>query len=341
MNMKQWARSLIGMQPKKGFPVLSFPSISLMGITVKDLIASEEAQAEGMARIAARTPSLASVSMMDLSVEAEAFGATARFSDGEVPTIVGKLLNDESDADALAVPAVGAGRTGRYIRAVKKAKERITDRPVLAGVIGPFSLAGRLMGVSEALVNCYDEPDFLHTTLQKATEFLTRYILAYREAGADGVVMAEPLAGLLSPRLVAEFSCDYVREIIDQVQTDDFIVIYHNCGDNVSKQFADIMAVGAAAYHVGNAIDIRALMETVPPEVIVMGNISPAAEFLQGTPESMRSSVLALMNDLGQKYPNFIISSGCDIPPLTPWANIDAFYRAIDEYNERGKSQCD
>ncbi|MCQ5183170.1 methylcobamide--CoM methyltransferase, partial [Parabacteroides distasonis] len=32
-------------------------------------------------------------------------------------------------------------------------------------------------------------------------------------------------------------------------------------------------------------------------------------------------------------YPNFILSSGCDIPPLVPSNNIDAFYQALEEYN--------
>ena len=27
-------------------------------------------------------------------------------------------------------------------------------------------------------------------------------------------------------------------------------------------------------------------------------------------------------------YPNFVISGGCDIPPQSPWDNIDAFFAA-------------
>ena len=30
-------------------------------------------------------------------------------------------------------------------------------------------------------------------------------------------------------------------------------------------------------------------------------------------------------------HPNFIISSGCDIPPMSPWENIDAFFAAAAE----------
>ena len=32
------------------------------------------------------------------------------------------------------------------------------------------------------------------------------------------------------------------------------------------------------------------------------------------------------------KYPNFVISSGCDIPPATSLANLDAFCKAVQEF---------
>ena len=35
------------------------------------------------------------------------------------------------------------------------------------------------------------------------------------------------------------------------------------------------------------------------------------------------------------KHPNFVISSGCDIPPLSSWDNIDAFFRAAEEFYGR------
>ena len=45
-------------------------------------------QAEGMKIIADSCPTAASVSLMDLSLEAEAFGSTIRVSDDEVPTVI-------------------------------------------------------------------------------------------------------------------------------------------------------------------------------------------------------------------------------------------------------------
>lgn len=330
-NMREWLDAMRESPVKKAMPVLSFPAVQLMGISVRELISDSEAQARGMALVAERTDAAAAVSLMDLSLEAECFGATIRVSDDEVPTVTGALVTDEDEANALAVPAVGAGRTGIYLEAMKKALGLITDRPVFAGVIGPFSLAARLLDVTEIMVDCYDEPDMVHTVMEKATQFLVEYCRAYKELGANGVVIAEPVTGLLSPALAEEFSEPYVRRIVEAVQDDSFLVVYHNCGNAVLRMMDSILATGAAAYHFGNAIDMSDALALVPADTVTMGNIDPAGEFRGGTPESIRKATLDLLAKCGS-YPNFVISSGCDIPPLSKWENIDAFFAAVAEY---------
>lgn len=76
--MKQWLAEWKASPVKKAFPVLSFPAVQLMGISVKELIADASAQARGMKLVAQRTDSAATVSLMDLFVEAECFGAEIR-----------------------------------------------------------------------------------------------------------------------------------------------------------------------------------------------------------------------------------------------------------------------
>ena len=331
-NMKRWVESLKGTGAKKPIPVLSFPCVSLLGITVRELISDSELQAKGMKMVADRTDAAASVSFMDLSVEAECFGATVVVSDDEVPTVKGRIINDMDEAEALEIPAIGSGRTQIYIDAIKKAAELITDRPILAGMIGPYSLAARLFDVSEIMMDCYDDPDMVHTVLEKVTAFLIEYAKAYKAVGANGIVMAEPVAGLLSPTLAEEFSSPYVKQIVDAVQDDNFVVIYHNCGDNVPKMLDSIMTTGCAAYHFGNAMDMeKDIIPQVSADTVVMGNIDPAGTLRMGTIEKVREETIGLLTKCS-KYPNFVLSSGCDIPPMTPWTNIDAFFAASDEF---------
>ena len=316
---------------KKPLPILSYPAIQKLGTTVRELIMSSTLQARGMKIVADSFPTLASVSLMDLSVEAECFGANIIVSDGEVPTVSGALVTTPEEAAALKVPPLSAGRAGLYVDAIKRAKELISGRPVLAGVIGPFSLAGRLVDVTEAMILCYEDPEMLKTVLDKATDFLVNYIRAYREAGADGVVIAEPLAGMLSPDLCAEFSEPYIRRIVQSCGADDFLLVYHNCGNGAVRMLDSILNTGCDMYHFGDAVDMREVLKRMPQGVVAMGNVSPANEFLGGTPKSVYEATQALLRDCAA-YPNFVLSSGCDIPPLSPWENIEAFFRAAEEF---------
>ena len=329
-NMKAWVAELA--ESRRPLPLLSFPSAQLIGKSVHDITHDASVQTAGILAVAQRTNAAAAVCMMDLSVEAEAFGCTLAASEHEVPTVTNILVSDEDEANALKIPAVGAGRTALYVKAAADAKAQIQDRPVLAGMIGPFSLAGRLMDVTEALMACIADPDFALAVLDKVTPFLIEYAKAYKSAGVDGIVMAEPLAGLLSPAQEKEFSAPFVKAIIDAVQDDSFIVIYHNCGDNVPRMLDSILTIGASAYHFGNAVDIENdIISKVSSDILVMGNIDPAGTLRMGTPEKVREETLGLLKRCS-KYPNFVLSSGCDIPPLTPWENIHSFFEASKDY---------
>ena len=85
-----------------------------------------------MALIAQRTDASASVSFMDLSVEAEAFGATIRVSDDEVPTVTGMLVHDEDEAAAPFGPP-GGGRAHRAVCGIDPQSLRPDYRPAGTG----------------------------------------------------------------------------------------------------------------------------------------------------------------------------------------------------------------
>lgn len=338
MDMKRWFEALTGPRGDRAIPsmpVLLFPAAKKLGVTVRGIVSDPETQARAMKLVCDSFDVAAAVSAMDLSVEAEAFGSKIRFSDGEIPAVTDVLLPDADAAEKLELPKLGAGRTGVFLDALRRAKELITDRPVFAGMIGPFSLAGRLLGVTEIMLLCYDEPETVHTVLRKTSEFLSGYAKAYCGRGADGVLMAEPLTGLLSPDLAEEFSEPYVREIVENAQSDEFSVIYHNCGGGTIRQIDSILRVGAAAYHFGNAISMKEMLPHIPENVPVMGNVDPAGVLKSGTPETVRAETLRILGECAG-YPNFVLSSGCDIPPAAPWENLEAFFEAAREFSARG-----
>ena len=311
-------------------PVLSFPVAKKLGYTTSAFVRSVDAQVAVLEWIAKHVPTDAVIGPMDLSIEAEAFGAIARYSDDDVPAIVGRLVECEKDAAELAVPAASAGRCGIAPEVVAALKTKGAAKPVYGGMIGPFSLAGRLMDVTEVMFLMMDEPEAVKAVVEKATEFLVSYGRAIKGAGADGLFMAEPLAGVVSPDALAEFSAPYVTRIVAALQDERFPVIYHNCGANVVKAAEPIFAQGAAGYHFGNAINLRALLEKAPRNVWVMGNVDPVNVLARGDAASIRAACSALRAECGA-FPNFVLSSGCDIPVSVPWENLETFFRVAQE----------
>ena len=312
--MKQWVADIIHQKEVTAMPVMTHPGIELNGNTVRKAVSKGKVHAEAVIKLTQAYQSAAACTIMDLTTEAESFGAEIAFSDEAVPAVVGHMLTDVKSINELQVPSLSSGRIPQYLKANLLAARAIQDRPVFAGCIGPFSLAGRLYDMSEIMVLIYEHPDAAHTLLAKCTQFIEKYCEALKQTGVNGVLMAEPAAGLMSNDDCKTFSSAYVKYIVNKVQDDNFIVVLHNCG-NQGHCTEAMVETGAAAYH------------------FAMGNLDPVSLFKDGTPEQMRKATLDLLEKTRQ-YPNFVLSSGCDTPPHTPIENVNEFFKALDDWNK-------
>lgn len=331
--MKKWIEEVLASDRRIALPIMTHPGIEYVGKTVREAVTDGEVHFAAIKALAERYPSAACTVIMDLTVEAEAFGAKILIPEEEIPTVTERLVSDAASVEALQVPSLDAGRVPEYLKANRLAAEQITDRPVLAGCIGPFSLAGRLYDMSEIMVAIYIEPDVIMALLDKCTAFLIDYCKALKATGVAGVVMAEPAAGLLSNEDHQIYATPYIKQIVDAVQDDDFTVILHNCG-NTGQCTGAMVESGAAAMHFGNRVDIPQVLTEVPEHILVMGNLDPVGIFKQATPEQVAAATTDLLEKTrGAK--NFVISSGCDLPPAVPEANLAAFFSAVEAFNKQ------
>lgn len=310
-------------------PIMTNPGIELIGKNISDAVNDGQIHFDSVVALKNRfNQSVASTTIMDLSVEAEAFGATVVFDDKEVPTVSGRLLTSREDIEALRIPSIDEKRIPEYLKANRLAAKEI-DKPLFGGCIGPFSLAGRLYDMTELMMAMYIEPDTANLLLEKCTQFILEYCHAIKACGSSGVVMAEPAAGLLSNDDCMMFSSLYVKKIVDEVQDDTFAVILHNCG-NSGQCTRAMVETGAAALHFGNKIDMAGVLAEVPEDIAVLGNVDPVGMMKMGTPQSITDNVHKLLN-LAKGHKNYVLSTGCDVPPATPIENIEAFFKAAFE----------
>lgn len=309
-------------------PIMTHPGIELINKKVIDAVKDGDVHYQAVMALRKRFPlSVASTTIMDLSVEAEAFGADIVFDDNEVPTISGRLLTSAADVEALQIPTLDAKRVPEYLKANRLAAAEL-DVPLFGGCIGPFSLAGRLYDMTELMMAMYIEPDTANLLLDKCTQFILEYCKQIKASGSAGVVMAEPAAGLLSNDDCFTYSSLFVKRIIDELQDDNFVVMLHNCG-NTGQCTKAMIDTGAAALHFGNKIDMAQVLAEVPSDIVVSGNIDPVEVMKFGTPQQVADAAKSLLA-LAEKHNNFILSTGCDVPPETPFENIESLFNATN-----------
>ena len=92
-DMKSWVQECIRSPRKKAMPILSFPGIQMTGHSVDEMVKDGHLQALCMEAIAKKFDTGAAFSLMDLSVEAEAFGSSVQYSEDEVPTVTAALVH--------------------------------------------------------------------------------------------------------------------------------------------------------------------------------------------------------------------------------------------------------
>lgn len=315
-------------------PVGIYGGLSKSGYSVSQTVSSADIQYEVSVAMQERYNTPAFLTGMDLSVEAEAFDCQIRFSEMEVPTVIGRRVSTVEEIAGLEIPRVGAGRTNIYLDAARRlavvGKEK--GIPVLGGMIGPFTLAGRIFGVSESMELSAMDPEGLIALLERVTPFLIQYAQAFKDAGTDGVIMAEPAAGLLSPRSLGKFSSAYIHQIIQAVQDENFTIVYHNCGAKL-VHLNKILEAGSEIYHFGDPMDLPAALAQVEGKVILAGNLDPSGVFTEGEPQNAFERTTKLL-EFTRSYKNYFLSSGCEIPPNARDDLICACYQATEDYNK-------
>lgn len=332
-KMNQWAELVLQSRKRLAMPIMTHPGIDLIGKKIIDAVTDGNAQFQAIKAIQDNYPTAAATMMMDLTVEAEAFGSAIKFAEDEIPVVAKRRVSDRKTIEALKVPSLSSARLPQYLKAASLAAENIAGKPVFAGCIGPFSLAGRLFDLSEMMTALCLEPDTVKALLEKCAAFLLEYVRELKRVGTNGIIMAEPAAGLLSAEMCDEFSSHYIKPIVSEVQDEHFLFILHNCG-NKGQATRSMLSTGAGGLHFGNALNLVGALKKLPSDLLAMGNLDPVGIFKMAGPQKVRDATLTLLEQTAA-FGNFVVSSGCDMPPQVPAENLDAFFETVAAFNAK------
>ncbi len=318
-------------------PLVGFPGLNMTGCTIK-LAQQNYGEHYRVVKAVAETfkPDVV-FPLMDLSVEANALGRYTVFPKAESATVVKDAFSpDELAADSQINISFDTRLLG-YVETVKLMSIGLPPE-VLRGayVSGPYSLAALIMGADEAAMATIMDPEVLTQVCEFATGVIQIYVRQLIAAGVQIICILEPSAVMLGPGHFEQFSSSYVKAITDACRYTGVSTIYHTCGNTMHlvQRMADagVDAVSLDAPDAG--VDLPAVGENLDDNVIIMGNISPTGTLLKGTPREVEAEVNGLLRSM-EHCPNYVLSTGCDLPQETPLENIHAFMRAGRRFRTR------
>jgi len=319
-------------------PLMGFPGVKLVGSTVK--IAQQNCREHFKAirfLYGAFEPDVI-FPLMDLSVEANALGFYTLFPVDETPTVVASNFAIEQLNRLRDIDISFDARIAGYVETVRLMARQLPERVVKgAYVIGPFTLAGLMMGASNAAMALLMDPAGMHRLCDFTFGVVEKYSRLLMDAGADLICFLEPSAVFLGPEQFREFSAAHLVPLVAECTDRNVATLYHICGNSTHlvEQMVASGVTGLSLDSPETGIDIVKVLESVPSSVAVVGNTNPTSVMLYGSSEQVELDVAGLLEAAG-RYPNFILGSGCDLPLETPRENIAAFMRAAAKYRREG-----
>jgi uroporphyrinogen decarboxylase len=301
-------------------PLLGYPGARLTDSTLRQNAFNSDLHFASIYKLVERFEPDAIFFMMDLSIEAGALGLQVRYPLDESPSVENHPVAQIADLDRFRVlDPLKDARLQSYLETMRLMAARL--RVIKGGYIcGPFTLAGLMMGATEIALGTVDDPELVLSVVDFATEVVIRYGEALVDAGADLIAILEPSASLLSAAAFTKFASAPISRVVHRLPVSS---ILHVCGN--TRHLASAMAgTGAQGLSLDASVDFSALAAELPSDIVLVGNVDPVRVMRDADPSGVRVSVRELLDTM-EAYPNFILSTGCDIPPDTPFDNIAAF----------------
>jgi uroporphyrinogen decarboxylase len=268
--------------------------------------------------------------------EAGACGCEVAYSVAQPPRVVGHILADGLDKiDDLEVPdPYTAHPMCEVLRAVGILVHEIGDKVFIMGRAdqGPVALAAALRGYEQILydLSLNEQPELLHKVLDYCVKVQTRYALALKEQGAHGTATGGAGVDFIGPRLYRQFEHFYERQVIQAVNSPDFPVALHICGDS-TLILQDMVDTGAPVLELDYKTDMRKAKEVLRGKSTFLGPINPALIWGAKSPEEVEDAAREAIAVLGPGG-EFILGPGCALGADTPADNIHALIEAAKKY---------
>ncbi|WP_373899341.1 uroporphyrinogen decarboxylase family protein [Haloimpatiens sp. FM7315] len=321
--IKKYDRRLI-------YPQMGNLSLKLTGYKIFDVYNSAEKQLE-VAKAMDDTFGGDFVYPLDYGVIfLEALGVPLLKPEYDFPsTLENPIKNLESLDNLKVLDPYKDGNMPLYLESIKKIATNF-EKPLALALVGPFTLASELAGVTHLARCTIKNPEFVSKLMQYTTEVVLNFAKAAVDNGVKFLQISEPTTVILSPKRFDELVTNNLRRIFNSL---DAFKILHICGDT-TYLINQLIKCGAEGLSIDQIIDMPKYVTKLPKDMVIIGNIDPLNVLYEMNEEDVKNETLKILKSM-KNFDNFMLAPGCDCLLDTPTENIKA-------YMEAGKTKlCD
>ena len=242
-----------------------------------------------------------------------------------------RTIDDWRDIEPLSLKMPVLTEHLEVVSMIRKALGR--DIPILMTVFTPLSVAGRLVGDDDVMLQHLREaPDKVEQALRAITETFIPFATEVRNAGADGLFYATThwaSSDKLTWEEYERFGIPYDLPVI-QATEEDAINLFHVCEhNNYLKELAPFDYL-SAMYNWDSQdptnLPIERALDLLDNRTIV-GGVDHEGWLRHGTADEVGYKI----DELKEKHDpsRIILGPGCAIPPETPIENLEVIRKRL------------
>jgi len=208
------------------------------------------------------------------------------------------------------------GRIPALLKAVRILKKELGDQvPIVAGIVGPFSVAAALLDTVPLLKATFKTPEKIRPFLNVAEKAGTVLAKALINAGADIISCEDMTASpeLIGPETYRDYELEYQSRQFEAISVPK---ILHICG-NVDLIVEWMGQTGAEILSIEPKANVRLAREKCGPDVILMGGVDTATTLFLKDADAVKRTCEESIADGIQ-----ILAPGCAVAPGTATENL-------------------
>ena len=245
------------------------------------------------------------------------------------------IIRNEADIKRIVVPSLQTYHElyGDY---VDNALELFDDKICSIGACysGTLTFCVYMLGLEEALMSLYTEPDMIKALSERGMELSITQAKFFIDKGIRVVRYNDSTANMnvISPEMWRTFIKPYITEFCTQIHaySPDCRIYCHICGD-IKHIVKDLVETGMDCIGcldpLSGKFSVREIRQIVGNDYMLMGGVDTMS-FINKSPEMVRHEAERCIHEGFIDHRNYAVGSGCNIPRTAKIETLQALAEA-------------